>query len=52
MSVPQKNIDLVERFDRNIDACTSGNYNQTQVQNEFINTFFECLGWYVMNKAG
>ncbi len=52
MPAPDIIIDLVERFDRNIDSYKSGNYNETQVRNEFINPFFEALGWDVINKAG
>jgi len=52
MSVPKIIIELVERFDRNIDSYKNGHYNETQVRNEFINPFFEALGWDVINKAG
>jgi type I restriction-modification system DNA methylase subunit len=43
---------LVERFERNIDAYHSPAYNETQVRREFIDPFFEALGWDVANKAG
>ena len=52
MPVPQKIIDLVERFSRNIDSYKSGNYNETQVRREFIDPFFEALGWDVANTKG
>jgi len=45
-------IELVERFDRNIESYKSGQYNETQVRREFIDPFFEALGWDVSNKAG
>jgi type I restriction-modification system DNA methylase subunit len=44
--------DLVERFQRNIDAYHSPAYNETQLRREFIDPFFEALGWDVANKEG
>jgi len=44
--------ELSERFRRNIDAYRSGNYNETQVRQEFLNPFFEALGWDVNNRQG
>jgi type I restriction-modification system DNA methylase subunit len=43
---------LVERFVRNIEAYRSPAYNETQLRVEFIDPFFEALGWDVTNKAG
>jgi len=43
---------LVERFQRNIEAYHSPAYNETQLRREFIDPFFEALGWDVANKAG
>jgi type I restriction-modification system DNA methylase subunit len=44
--------DLVDRFQRNIDAYRSPAYNETQLRIEFVDPFFETLGWDVTNKAG
>jgi hypothetical protein len=44
--------DLVERFERNIEAYHSPAYNETQLRREFIAPFFEVLGLDVANKAG
>jgi hypothetical protein len=44
--------DLVERFERNYTAYKSGAYNETQVRREFIDPFFEALGWDVNNIQG
>lgn len=52
MSVPKLVVDLVERFRRNESAYRSGQYNETQVRREFIDPFFECLGWDVNNRQG
>ena len=44
--------EMVERFQRNIDAYKSGSYNETQLRREFIDPFFETLGWDVANRGG
>ena len=44
--------DLVERFERNIDAYRGGNYNETLVRREFIDPMFAALGWDIDNRAG
>jgi type I restriction-modification system DNA methylase subunit len=44
--------DLVERFERNIEAYQSPAYNEAQLRIEFVGPFFEALGWDVTNKAG
>lgn len=36
---------LVERFERNIGSYLNQAYNETQVRREFIDPFFETLGW-------
>jgi type I restriction-modification system DNA methylase subunit len=43
---------LVERFERNIGAYHSPAYNETQLRREFIDPFFEALGWDIANKEG
>jgi predicted type IV restriction endonuclease len=52
MGAPEKVVQLVERFQRNLDAYRSGKYNETQVRQEFINPFFIALGWDVNNEKG
>jgi hypothetical protein len=44
--------DLVERFERNIEAYHNPAYNETQLRIEFIDPFFIALGWDVANKEG
>lgn len=44
------NIRLVERFQRNIETYHSPAYNETQLRIEFIDPFFEALGW-VANRT-
>lgn len=43
---------LVEKFERNIDSYKSDAYNETQARREFIDPFFEALGWDIANKSG
>jgi len=50
--IPGRIAELVENFDRNKDFFTSGRYNETQVRREFIDPFFEALGWDVTNTSG
>ncbi len=50
--VPSRVVELIETFDRDIEAYHSQQYNETQFRGEFIDPFFEELGWDVTNKAG
>ena len=52
MTAPTPILELVERFCANCDAYRSGQYNETQLRREFIDPFFETLGWDVNNKQG
>ncbi len=52
MTAPQEVVELVERFDRNVETYKSKSYNETQLRREFLDPFFEALGWDVGNKQG
>jgi len=52
VDIPKDVSELIARFEQNIDSYQSQAYNETQVRLEFINPFFEALGWDVTNKAG
>jgi type I restriction-modification system DNA methylase subunit len=52
MVAPKEVKELVERFERHIDAYKSGKYKESQLRSEFIDPFFEALGWDVNNKQG
>jgi type I restriction-modification system DNA methylase subunit len=52
MATPQAVIDLVEHFERNEDAYRSGAYNEAQLRKEFVDPFFETLGWDMSNRLG
>ena len=51
MTPPQMILDLVEHFDRNISDLRSSLYNETELRREFLDPFFEALGWDVNNRA-
>ncbi|HXX20165.1 MAG TPA: DNA methyltransferase [Candidatus Acidoferrum sp.] len=48
--VPDAVVDLVEAFERNLDSYRSVLYKEAQVRREFIDPFFEALGWDVQNR--
>src|SRR2546430_2282437 len=52
MVAPQTVLELIERFDRNRSAYKSEQYNEARLRIEFLNPFFEALGWDVNNKQG
>ena len=52
MTAPQAVVELIERFDRNVETYKSKSYNETQLRREILDPFFEALGWDVGNKQG
>lgn len=52
MPAPPIIFGLVARFSANLDSYKRGQYNETQVRREFIDPFFEALGWDVTNRQG
>lgn len=52
MPAPPEIVDLVKRFDQYYMKYTSSSYNEFQVRKEFIDPFFEALGWDVNNRSG
>jgi hypothetical protein len=44
--------ELVEKFEQNLADYENPAYNEAQVRVEFINPFFEALGWDMTNKQG
>ncbi|ADZ10368.1 Type II site-specific deoxyribonuclease [Methanobacterium lacus] len=50
--VPVEIIELVNKFERNIEAYKDPSYKEEQLKQEFINPFFKALGWDVDNTAG
>ncbi|MFH1371255.1 MAG: hypothetical protein ABII09_08235 [Planctomycetota bacterium] len=47
---PKEVIELIERFERNIESYKRQGYHEAGVRKEFIDPFFEALGWDVANK--
>ncbi len=52
MDVPDRIKRLTETFEYNLESYKKGIYNETQVRREFLDPFFEELGWDVTNKKG
>ena len=52
MPAPRRVLELVERFESNIETYKREPYNETQVRREFIDPFFEELGWDISNRKG
>jgi hypothetical protein len=52
MPAPREILDLVARFEQQLDAYKSGQYNETQLRREFLDPFFKALGWDVDNTLG
>lgn len=48
----EKILGLVEHFDRQRQAYRSDHYNETQLRREFLDSFWEALGWDVDNRRG
>jgi hypothetical protein len=52
MTAPAKILQLVKRFDDNADDYRAALYGEAQTRIEFINPFFESLGWDIDNTRG
>ena len=52
VSPPKPIVELVARFERDRKVFLSPDYKEEQLRAEFLNPFFESLGWDVANKAG
>ena len=52
MPTPPEVQRLVDDFSTHLEDYKSGRYNETQVRAEFVDPFFNALGWDVHNKAG
>lgn len=45
-----KLIELVKAYAEHFVQYSQMNYNETEVRNDFVNPFFEILGWDMLNK--
>lgn len=46
----EKVQELIDKYQKNLDSYLNKNYNETQLRIDFVNPFFEILGWDVDNK--
>jgi len=44
--------DLVEKYHSNRETYLKANYNETQLRTDFLDPFFELLGWDIKNNEG
>ena len=51
MKAPAEVQRLVENFDAQIDSYKSGKYNEAQLRLDYLDPFFNVLGWDVSNKS-
>ncbi len=49
---PNEIRELVDKFERNLNAYKNPAYKEEQLKQEFINPFFKALGWDVDNISG
>jgi type I restriction-modification system DNA methylase subunit len=52
MSFPQTITNLINRFTENRVSYSASTYNEAQLRQEFLNPFFEALGWDISNRQG
>ena len=52
MTPPNQVLELVERFERNLDEYKRPDYKEARVRAEFIDPLLESLGWDVRNVQG
>jgi type I restriction-modification system DNA methylase subunit len=52
MTSPQIIKDLITRFIKNQASYSASSYNEAQLRQEFLNPFFEALGWDISNRQG
>jgi hypothetical protein len=51
-SAPREIQQLVAKFDEHRDTYRRGEYNETQLRQDFLDPFFIALGWDVYNEKG
>ena len=52
MASPTVIAELVERFASHVETYRGPDYNEAQLREEFVNPFFDALGWDVYNRKG
>jgi type I restriction-modification system DNA methylase subunit len=51
-AAPPEIVDLVARFREHRDDYLRGDYNETQLRQDYLDPFFVALGWDVHNRQG
>ncbi|MES0488928.1 MAG: hypothetical protein ABUK01_02985 [Leptospirales bacterium] len=49
MSLPEPIRELIDKFDEHSGAYKSSKYNETKLRREFLDPFFEAMGWVEMS---
>ena len=44
--------ELIEKYTSNRDYYLTNRYNEIMLQSDFLDPFFELLGWDIKNNAG
>jgi hypothetical protein len=52
VAAPKEIMELVARFEQQLEAYRSGQYKEAQLRLKFLNPFFKALGWDVDNEQG
>ncbi|HNT28457.1 MAG TPA: N-6 DNA methylase, partial [bacterium] len=52
MTAPQSLLNLIERFEEQLDSYKSGDYKEASLRREFLDPFFKALGWDIDNEQG
>jgi hypothetical protein len=52
VGAPPEILELVERYGRNCDVYRHGHYKEAELRTEFLDPFFESLGWDMANRQG
>ena len=50
MAAPKRIRELVQSFEEHIDEYKHQSFNETQLRRQFVDEFFQQLGWDVINK--
>ena len=52
IAAPNEVRELVEKFTEHRETYRRAGYNEESLRHDFLNPFFEALGWDVANRAG
>jgi len=52
VNAPAEIVELVDKFERNLEAYKNPTFKEEMLKQEFINPFFKALGWDVGNVSG